>query len=74
MDETENAIVIQVGERFYNSYQKKRILTAWSLAGAKLFLPTDKKGIEKAEKILHDKRYKTERKIVSLTGKLIKTK
>ena len=67
MNEIETALVIRVGERYFNSYKKKRILTDWSLAGAKLFRPTDTIDIEKAEKILQAKGYKTERKILTIT-------
>ncbi|QQV91398.1 hypothetical protein Leef1_33 [Polaribacter phage Leef_1] len=67
MNAIENAVVIKVGDRYFNSYKNKRILTAWSLAGANLFKPSDTLEIEKAEKKLKDKGYKTERKFVVVT-------
>jgi hypothetical protein len=35
---TYQVCVIKIGDRFYSGHTKKRIQTAWSLAGAKLFL------------------------------------
>ena len=53
------------GDRFYCGVSKaKRLQTAWSLAGAKLFGPWDIKGIEKAEKEIL-KRKRTSRRVMA---------
>jgi hypothetical protein len=63
----QKAIVLQVGDRFFNSYKNKRIQTAWSLAGAKLFqdYPHDHK-LKEAEKALLSKGYKFTRRTAVL--------
>jgi hypothetical protein len=67
MDGKKEAIVIMVGDRFFSDYKKKRILNAWSLASAKLFLDgCGGKTIEYYEGVLQKKGYKTERKLVKL--------
>jgi hypothetical protein len=67
MDGTKEAKVIMVGDRFFSDYKNKRVLTAWSLAGAKLFLDgSGVKTIDYYEEVLHKKGYKTERKLVRL--------
>ena len=67
MDGTIEARVIMVGDRFFSAYKNKRILIAWSLAGAKLFLDgSGAKPIEYYEDILKKKGYKPERKLVRL--------
>ena len=57
------AIVLQVGDRFFTHYLNKRVQTAWSLAGAKLFLEGDAK-INIAENILKEKGYTSIRRLV----------
>lgn len=67
MDGTKEARVIMVGDRFFSDYKNKRVLNAWSLAGAKLFLDgCGGKTIDYYEEVLKKKGYKTERKIVRL--------
>jgi hypothetical protein len=66
IDETTAAIVLKIGDRFYCDHTKQRITTAWSLAGAKLFLQCRGDKIEKAEQALIAKGYHPHRKIVSL--------
>lgn len=65
-NEVEIAIVILVNNRYFHAYKNKRIVTAWSLAGANLFRPTDTVVIEKVEKILKAKGYKPERREVKI--------
>ena len=67
--EATRAIVLQVGERFFCYYKNKRIQTAWSLAGAKLFLENDAK-INIAENILKEKGYTSIRKLVVLQDEI----
>ena len=57
LDETKSAIVLKVGDRFYCDHTKQRITTAWSLAGAKLFLSCRSDKIEKAKQALIAKGY-----------------
>jgi hypothetical protein len=67
MDGTKEARVIMVGDRFFSDYKNKRVLTAWSLAGAKLFLDGGGgRSIEYYEEALKKKGHKTERKLVRL--------
>lgn len=66
MNEIINAIVIKVGDRYFHNYKNKRITTAWCLAGAKLFRPSDMDAIIQIETILNKKNYKFERAIVQL--------
>lgn len=66
-NEVETAIVILVNDRYFHAYKNKRIVTAWSLAGACLFRPTDTFQIEKAENQLKNKGYKPLRKQVVLS-------
>lgn len=54
-DATETTIVLMIGERFYNSSKNKRLNTAWSLAGAKHFMPDDFDKIYKAVEFIHQK-------------------
>jgi hypothetical protein len=66
-EQATQAFVIMVDDRYYYHHTKQRISTAWSLAGAKLFLikgSEDK--MQKAEKVLQAKGYSTSRKIVKL--------
>ena len=66
MKEAEQAIVIRVGDRFYHNHNSKRISTAWSLAGAKLFLESAEDLISKAEEALIKKGYKPVRVMVGV--------
>ncbi|WP_271406596.1 hypothetical protein [Tenacibaculum soleae] len=65
-NEVETAIVIMVNDRYFHAYKNKRIVTAWALAGACFFRPTDTEAIEKVEKILQAKGYRPLRKEVKL--------
>lgn len=45
------ALAIRVGDRYFYAFGKKgRVLTAWSLAGAKLFRFKDEKLIERVRR------------------------
>lgn len=66
MNEILNAIVIKVGERYFHNYKNKRLQTAWSLAGAKTFRPSDLDEIAKVEAILKKKNYSSERKLITI--------
>lgn len=66
MNEIINAIVIKVGDRYYHNYKNRRLQTAWCLAGAKLFRPSDIDSIIKIETILKNKKYKFERVLVQV--------
>ncbi len=69
MDGKTEARVLMVNDRFFSSYENKIISTAWSLAGAKLFLDgSGGQGIEHYEFILNKKGYKTERRLIKLCG------
>ena len=37
----DRSFVIKIKERFFGKYQNKRVMTAWSLAGAVFFLDDD---------------------------------
>jgi hypothetical protein len=59
------AIVLMVNDRYYYNHTKKRIATAWCLAGAKLFMPHGNLSkILEAEEALTSKGYKVIRKSV----------
>ena len=61
------AIVLMVNDRYYYKHTKKRISTAWCLAGAKLFMPSgDLNKIIDAEEALKSKGYKPQRMSVTL--------
>lgn len=61
------AVVIEVGDRFFRGLGKKgQIQTAWSLAGAKLFLKREKDEIARAEAKLRSKGYLCFRRNVGL--------
>lgn len=64
--EYNKAKVIQVGNRFFNSYKKNRICTAWCLAGAKLFGIYDDQEINKAVDVLKQKGYPVAIKTIEL--------
>lgn len=54
------AYVIQVatkrsGIRYYYAYKNKRLQTAWSLAGAKMFMRADEEDIKKVKAIIDKK-------------------
>ena len=68
-EQATQAFVIMVDDRYYYHHTKQRISTAWSLAGAKLFLikgSEDK--MQKAVDALHGKGYPTSIKIVKLSN------
>lgn len=67
MNESTQAIVLKVGDRFYHRHNNKRIATAWSLAGSKLFLPSAEDKISEAESALIKKGYKPVRLVVKIT-------
>lgn len=64
---TYGAIAIAIGDRFYKGFKNKRIQTAHSLAGAKLFGWNNEDSIKKAESILQTKGYKYKRMAVELS-------
>lgn len=64
MNAAKEAIVLKVGDRFFAYYRNKRVQTAWSLAGAKMFF--DDWGVTEAEKILTAKNKKSVRCLVRL--------
>ena len=66
MDGTKEAFVIKIGDRFYTSHNKNLISTAWSLAGATLFLEGTFNKISDVEDHLKMKGHKPVRKIVRL--------
>lgn len=73
MEGTKQAIVLKIEDRFYRSHNDKRIVTAWCLAGAFLFLESSNQHfggslitISQVEEILKKKGYKPVRKIVQL--------
>lgn len=57
MDDRNKAVVLKVGNRFFRAFKNRRIQTAWSLAGAKLFGNWDELNISKTEKLLKEKGY-----------------
>ena len=60
-----SAIILMIGHRYFHGFSKRRRLTtAWSLAGAKLFGTWDIQGIEKAERTLAAKGYVVTRCLV----------
>lgn len=65
MNEQEQAYVILINNRYFSSNTKKRIITAWSLAGAKLFLKSSSNLI-KVLHLLYEKGYNPVLKTVSL--------
>ena len=66
MDGTKQAIVLKLGDRFYARHSKKRVTTAWSLAGAWLFLEGSGVEISDVEEVLKNKGYNSIRKIVQV--------
>jgi hypothetical protein len=61
------AIVLMVNDRYYYKHTKKRISTAWCLAGGKLFMPHGNLNkILEAEEALKSKGYKPQRMSVTL--------
>ena len=66
MDATKQAIVLKVGDRFYARHTKERVTTAWSLAGAWLFLEGTAVKISTVEEVLKKKGYNPIRKIVQV--------
>ena len=62
------AIVLMVNDRYYYKHTKKRISTAWCLAGAKLFMPHVNLNIilQEAESELKSKGYNPKRMRVTL--------
>lgn len=68
MDGTTQAIVLKIGDRFYSSHTIKRVTTAWSLAGARLFLEATATKISDVEEALKKKGYNPIRKIVQVVN------
>lgn len=65
MGEANAAIVLKVGERYYNGRTKAgRVQLAWSLAGAYLFAPWRLDLLEEIEKRLRAKGYAPRRVIL----------
>lgn len=61
------AIVLMVNDRYYYKHTKKRISTAWCLAGGKLFMPHGNLNkILEAEEALKSKGYSPKRMSVTL--------
>jgi hypothetical protein len=61
------AIVLMVNDRYYYKHTKKRISTAWCLAGAELFMiKGSEHKIIAAEEALKSKGYKPQRMSVTL--------
>lgn len=60
------AVVLQIGNRYYARRTKHRIVTAWSLAGSQFFVGTNEPKIKDAEDMLIKKGYKPVRRMVRL--------
>ena len=67
-DPLKYAVVIQVGDRFFASYQNRRINTSWCLAGAKMFQVQDvcESEIARIEDLLKKRGHVPKRHFVSL--------
>ena len=65
--ELDRAIVLRVGDRFYAHGKKGRLMTAWSLAGAKLFGEWDEDEIRNAEALVVRKGKTSRRQTVVVT-------
>lgn len=66
MNPITQAIVLQVGKRYYSSHTQKKIVTAWSLAGAKMFLDNPIQKLLDIEELLTKKGYKPTRKLIQV--------
>ena len=66
MDVTKQALVLKIVDRFYSMHTGDRITTAWTLAGAFLFLEGAAVKIENVEELLKKKGYNPIRKIVEV--------
>ncbi len=60
-----NIFVIKIKDRFFYEYKNKRIKTAWSLVGAKLFTPFCDE-LEKLEKVFTEKKIKFEKVFIKI--------
>lgn len=60
-----NVFAIKIRDRFFYEYKNKRINTAWSLAGAKLFAPFCDE-LEKLEKVFAEKKVKFEKVFIKV--------
>lgn len=60
-----NVFAIKIRDKFFYEYKNKRINTAWSLAGAKLFTPFCGE-LEKLEKFFADKKVKFEKVFIKV--------
>ena len=60
-----NIFAIKIKDRFFFDYKNKRIKTAWSLAGAKLFTPFSDE-LVKLEKVFNDKKVKFEKVFIKV--------
>ena len=60
-----NIFAIKIKDRFFYEYKNKRINTAWSLAGAKLFTPFCDE-LEKLEKVFEERKLKFEKVFIQV--------
>ena len=60
-----NVFAIKIRDRFFYEYKNKRINTAWSLAGAKLFTPFCDE-LEKLEKVFAERKVKFEKVFIKV--------
>ncbi len=64
--DTTHAFVIKVNERYFYKYSKNKCMTAWSLAGAKMFLHSDLDRVHAICLAEHRKKKEVKIKIVRL--------
>ena len=64
-----NIFAIKIKDRFFYEYKNKKINTAWSLAGARLFTPFSDE-VEKLEKIFTDKKVKFEKVFIQVVSEV----
>ena len=60
------AIALQIGLRYYARSTKHKVVIAWSLAGAYLFVEQNEPKIREAEEMLLKRGYKTRRRLVRI--------
>jgi hypothetical protein len=57
IDAKQYAVVIRVGDRFFHKISATgRVITAWSLAGAKMYIPDDETKIDAMVEVLRKKK------------------